>query len=133
MAARSARRRHPAMRLAIASNSSIGRPGALVTWPIATRPPYLYCRCDADMDHIHAVGCRAEVEMHVDIDIELPRHLKHPIDLAVRVGVGVGRGADHAAAALERLDHELVGTRIVEQPLLRKDADFDDRWPIYIL
>ncbi len=90
-------------------------------------------RATADVVHIHAVGRRAEIEMHVDIDSELMRHLEHSIDLAGRVGVGVGRRPDHSTAALQAFDHELVGTRIVEQPLLRKDADFKVDGPGIVL
>ena len=105
-----------------------------MTWPIATRPPYWNSsRALADVIEIHAVGGRAEIEMHVDVDVELARHLEDAVDLAVRIAVGIGRGADHAAAAVERLDHQLVGAGIVEQPLLRKDADLEiDRPGVFL-
>ena len=56
--------------------------------------------------------------------------LEHAVDLAVRIAVGIGRGADHRAAALERRDHQLVGAGIVEQALLREDADLDVDRPL---
>ena len=63
--------------------------------------------------------------MHVDIDVELARDREDAVDLPVRARIRVGRGADHAAAVAQRLDHQLVGAGIVQQPFLRKDADLD--------
>ena len=47
--------------------------------------------------------------------------------------VGIGRGADHRSAAPERLDHQLVGAGIVEQALLREDADLEVDRPLVLL
>ena len=118
----------------MASNAGIGRLAALVTWPMATRPPYWNSsRAPADMIEVHAVGGRAEIEMHVDVDVVFARQLEDAVDLARRIGVDIGRAADHAAAAIERFDHQLVGAGIVEQPFLRKDADLKvDRPGIFL-
>ena len=79
----------------------------------------------ADVLDVHAVGCLAEVEMHVDVDVELLRELEDAVDLASRVAVRVRRSPDHACAASQRLDHQLVGSRVVQQPLLREDAELE--------
>ena len=77
-----------------------------------------------------AVG--PDVEMHVDIDVELARQLEDAMDLAGFVGVVARRAADHLGAALEPLDQELLGPRIADQSLLRKDADLDIDRPFVI-
>ena len=78
----------------------------------------------ADVVHRHALGIGVEVEVEIDIDVEFPRHLEHPFDLAPRIAVGVGTPADHMGASLQRLDHQFVGTRIVQQAFLREHANF---------
>ena len=77
----------------------------------------------AHLIEVEFVRALAEVEVHVDIDIELASHREHAVDLAGGIAVRIGGGADDAGAAFQRLHHQLVGARIVEQPLLRKDAD----------
>ena len=57
----------------------------------------------------HALGGVAEVEVHVHVNVELARHLEETVDLPRWVAVGVGRAADHLAASLQALHHELVG------------------------
>ena len=47
------------------------------------------------------------------------------IDLAARVGVEIRRRADRARAAAQALDQQFLGAGIVDQPLLRKHAEFD--------
>ena len=79
----------------------------------------------AHVEDVELVVVRAEIEVHVDVDVELARHLEHPVDLPRRVGIGVGGGADDPAAPLQPLHHELVGSRVVEEPLLGEDADLE--------
>ena len=79
----------------------------------------------ADQQGVELLGRGAAVEMHVDVDVEFARHLEDAADLSRPVGVVVGRGADHGGAALERGHHQFVGAGIVEQTLLRHDADFE--------
>ena len=42
-----------------------------------------------------------------------------------RIGIGVRRAADDAAANPKRVDHQLVGSRVVDQSLLEEDANFE--------
>ena len=77
----------------------------------------------ADMVEVHAVGGRPEIEVHVDVEVVFARQFKDPVDLARRAAVDVRRAADGVAAAIERLDHKLVGAGIVEQTFLREHAD----------
>ena len=84
-----------------------------------------FLRAPADVIEIHAIGRRAEIQMHVDVDVVVARQLEDAVDLAGRIAVGIGRAADHAAAAVERRDNELVGARIVEETLLREHADLE--------
>ena len=79
----------------------------------------------AEVIEIHALGRRAEIQVHVDVDVVVARQLEDAVDPAGRIAVGIGRAADHAAAAVERRDHELVGAGIVEESLLRKHADLE--------
>ena len=87
----------------------------------------------ADVVEVQRLGVGPEIQVHVDVDVELPRHLEDAVDLAVGVAVRIRRRADHRAALSERLDHELVGARVVEQPFLRKDADLDVDGPLVLL
>ena len=87
----------------------------------------------ADMFKVHIVSGRTEIQMHVDVDVELAGHLEDAINLPRRITIGVRRAAYHAAAAFERLHHQLVRARIVEQALLREDADIKvDRPGIFL-
>ena len=87
----------------------------------------------ADVIDVQRVGGLAEVEMHVDVDVIGAREGEHAVDLAVRIAVGIGRRADHPRAPLQRLHHEVVGARIVEQPFLREDADLDVDRPAIVV
>ena len=78
-----------------------------------------------DLIEIEIVRALAEVEVHVDIDIELAGEREHAVDLPGGVAVGIGRGTDDTGSAFQRLHHELVGARVVEQPLLREDANLE--------
>src|SRR4029077_3268886 len=73
----------------------------------------------------HLVRRAAEIEMHVDVDVELARQGEDAVDLALRIAVAIGRGAEHLDPLLQRLHQPLLGAGIVEQSLLRKDADLD--------
>ena len=98
-----------------------------------TAPVLVLIGAAADVIHVHALGGRAEIEMHVDIGVELARHLEHAIDLAGRIGVGVRCCSHHATPAFETREHQLVGAGIVEQTLLREDADLEvDRPGIFL-
>src|SRR5262249_23938813 len=77
----------------------------------------------ADMLEVHAVGGRTEIEMQIDVDVVFAREFEDTIDLAGRITVDIRRTADRAAAAIERLHHQFVRAGIVEQSLLRKNAD----------
>ena len=87
----------------------------------------------ADVLDGHAIRGVAEVEVHVDIHVELARHLEQTIDLSRRIAVGVGRAANDVAAPLQALDHELVGSGVVQQTLLRKDADLQIHGPLVLV
>ena len=76
---------------------------------------------------------RAEVQVHVYVYVELAGHLEYAVYLPVGVGVGVGSGANHGAALLKGLHHQLVRSRIVEQALLREDAHFDVYGPLVLI
>ena len=87
----------------------------------------------ADVFEVHAVGGRTEIEMQVDVDVVLARQFEDAVDLAGRTAVDIRRAADGAAAAIERLDHQLVGAGIVEQTFLREHADLQvDRPGIFL-
>ena len=87
----------------------------------------------ADQMNVHVLRRRAGIEMHVDIDAELARQLEHAADLSGMVGVVIRGGADHPDAALQRLDHQFVGARIVGQALLRHHADFEIDGPAVLV
>ena len=91
----------------------------MVTLP----PPLEPLRLLADVQQVEVIGARAEIQVHIDVDVEFARHFENAIDLAVRVGVRIGRCADHLAASFQGRDHQLIGAWVIEQSLLRKDAD----------
>ena len=49
--------------------------------------------------------------------------LEDAVDLAVGIAVGIGRRSHYASAPFQPLDYQLIGARIVQESLLRKDAD----------
>ena len=66
-----------------------------------------------------------EVEVKVDVAIEALRDRKHARDVPARIGVCVGTPADQIGPLLAGFNHEFFGAGIVEQSLLRKDANFE--------
>src|SRR5262249_24339027 len=72
---------------------------AWVTWPIATRPPYIFVLVGAAADVVkgHVVRSRPKIKAHIDVDIELPRHLEDAIDL--ERGQDAGRSQPHFPSA----------------------------------
>ena len=93
----------------------------------------IFLRALADMAQVHAVGGRAKIEMQVDVDVVFACEFENAVDLAGRIAVDIGRAANRTAAAIERFDHQFIGARIVEQPLLRKNANLQIDRPGYIL
>ena len=87
--------------------------------------PAIFLGLAADIFDLHAVSGLGEIEMHVDLGIVFARDGEDAIDLAARVAVEIRRRADRARAAAQALDQQLVGAGIVDQPLLRKHAEFD--------
>ena len=77
----------------------------------------------ADLVEMHPRRIEIEIEMEVDIEVEALGDREDARDLLVRLGVGIGTAADQVGAVLAGLDQQLLGARIVEQALLRKDAD----------
>src|SRR5580658_8434004 len=71
--------------------------------------------------------------MKVDIAVELPRNREDTRNLSVRIAIGIGTAADEVGALLARRDEKLLGARIVEQPFLRKNTDFDVDRPGVVL
>ena len=61
--------------------------------------------------------------MHVNVDVKLARELEDSVDLTARIRIRIGRSADRAPTAPQRLDHQLIGTRIVQKTLLGKHTD----------
>ena len=51
----------------------------------------------------------------------------------MRIAVGIRTAADEVCALFARRDEKLLGARIVEQPFLRKNADFDVDRPGVVL
>jgi len=87
----------------------------------------------AHLMDVEVIGGGADVEMHVDVDVELAPELEDALDLRRPVGIVARRAADHLSAALEPLDHQLVGAGIIGQPFLREHADFEvDRPFVFI-
>ena len=79
----------------------------------------------ADILGLHPLGALAEIEMHVDVDVVGDGDLEDAVDLAARVAVDVGRGTQHAGAAAQALEQQRLGAGVVQQALLREDADLD--------
>src|ERR1044072_3674574 len=61
--------------------------------------------------------------MKIDIEIEAARNIEGACDLPVRIAVGIGTAADQVGTGFARRDEQLFGAGIVEQALLREDAD----------
>jgi hypothetical protein len=72
---------------------------------------------------MHPGGIEVEVEMEIDVDVEPLGDREDALGLPVGIGVEVGSAADQFGAALAGGHEELLGAGIVDQPLLRKDAD----------
>ena len=78
----------------------------------------------AHLMQMHPGRVEIEVEMKVDIDVEFAGKLENAGDLIVRPGVGVGTTADQSGATPAGFHQKRVRARIVQQPFLRKHADF---------
>ena len=78
----------------------------------------------ADLMDVHRLGRAADIEMQVDVDVVFTREFENSADLAIGVAVVARGAANHLGPAFQRLDQQLVGTWVIRQPVLRKDADF---------
>src|SRR5947209_18613044 len=63
--------------------------------------------------------------MHVDVGVVVARDREDAVDLPAWIGIDIGSRADRLGAAPQARDQQLFRTRIVGEPLLRKDTDFD--------
>ena len=80
----------------------------------------------------HPVRGGAHVEVDVDVGVVLAREFEDAIDLRGAVGVVAGRAAEHAGAALQALDQQLVRARVVGEAFLREHAHLHVDRPLVV-
>src|SRR5262249_59603539 len=71
-------------------------------------------------------------EMDVDVDVELASELENAPDLTCLIGIVARSATDHGGAAFQAFDQQLIGSRIIGEPFLRKDANLDVDCPLVI-
>src|SRR5206468_10158497 len=81
---------------------------------------------------VHGIGGRANVEMDVDVDVELASELENAPDLTCLIGIVARSAPDHGGAAFQAFYQQLIGSGIIGEPFLRKDADLDVDGPLVI-
>src|SRR5258708_21952120 len=81
---------------------------------------------------VHGIGGRANVEMDVDVDVELASELENAPDLTRLIAIVARSAPDHGGAAFQAFDQQLIGSGIIGEPFLRKDADLDVDCPLVI-
>src|SRR5262249_41709874 len=81
---------------------------------------------------VHGIGGRSNVEMDVDVDVELASELENAPDLTWLIGIVARSAPDHGGAAFQAVYHQLIGSGIIGEPFLRKDADLDVDCPLVI-
>src|SRR5260370_19919994 len=81
---------------------------------------------------VHGIGGRANVEMDVDVDVELASELENAPDLTCLIGIVARSAPDHGGAAFQAFYQQLIGSGIIGEPFLRKDADLDVDCPLVI-
>src|SRR5215471_2076684 len=86
----------------------------------------------ADQMDVHRLGRVADIEVDINIDVEFTREFKDSPDLAGMVGVISWRAADRLGPALQRLDQQLIGPRVIGKPVLGKGADLDIDCPFIV-
>lgn len=93
----------------------------LAMWPTTTPAAPVLLGELAHLVHVQAVRGGPDVEVDVDVGVVLgARQLEDALDLRRAVRVVARRAADHLRAALhDGLDQQLVGARVIGQPLLR--------------
>ncbi len=95
--------------------------------------PFVFLGQLADEHGVKLLRRVPGVEMHVDVDIELTCQLEHAADLTGMIRVVVRRCAHRLRATLETFDHQLVGTWIVGEALLRHHAELDVDRPLVLV
>ena len=83
----------------------------------------------AHLVEVHPAGIEIEVEVEVDVEVEAAGDGEDARDVLVRVRVGVGAAADQVGALGAGRHQQLLGARVVDQPLLREDADLQVERP----
>jgi hypothetical protein len=81
---------------------------------------------------VHGIGGRANVEMDVDVDIELASELENAPDLTCLIAIVARSAPDHGGAAVQAFDQQLIGSGIIGEPFLWKNADLDVDCPLVI-
>ena len=87
-----------------------------------TATPLVVIGEPANLVEIEVCRVEAKIKMKIDIDAEATGEIEDAADLSMRVLVHIGGAAHHVGAALQRLDHDVFATGIIEQALLRKHA-----------
>ncbi len=78
---------------------------------------------------MHPAGIEIEVEVEVDVEVEAAGDGEDARDVLVGVRVGVGAAADQIGAPGAGRHQQLLRARVVDQPLLREDADLQVERP----
>ncbi len=86
----------------------------------------------ANIKQIHTLGIERKIEMHVDVDVELTRNFENAVDLSMRVAVRVRCCANRGGTLLQGGEKQFLGPWVIEQPLLRENANFDIDSPFII-
>ncbi len=84
----------------------------------------------ARYSRLREFGVVGVVDQHVDVEIVPLGDIEADVDVLARFLVGVlvpGQAADHVAAFLDRLLHQLGGARIAHDPFLRERDHLDTR------
>ena len=68
----------------------------------------------------------------MDVDVELASELENAPDLTCWIGVVARSAPDHGGAAFQAFYQQLIGSGIIGEPFLRKDADLDVDCPLVI-
>src|SRR5689334_10137202 len=85
--------------------------------------PSTRSRVPAHFVKMHPGRIDIEIEVKIDIEIEVARDPENAPDMCLWLRIGVRATADQIGAGATGFDQKLVRSRIVEQALLRKDAN----------